>query len=127
MGKPVKIAVIGAGSATFSLGLVKDVCLTPNLEGSLVSFMDIDQGRLDMIHRLAERYAAELGVRLMLQKTTDRRAALQDADFVINSALVGGHDHLEAVRQVAKKHGYAGMYHLAEDYHQFGLMLSVAR
>jgi alpha-galactosidase len=56
MGMPIKVTVIGAGSATFSLGLVKDLCLTQNLAGSQVSFMDVDEGRLGMIHRLAERY-----------------------------------------------------------------------
>ena len=83
MANPIKLTVIGAGSAVFSLGLVKDICLTPNLADSCVAFMDIDEDRLDMIHRLAERYAEEIGVQLTLEKTTDRRTALQDADFVI--------------------------------------------
>src|SRR5262245_39077830 len=127
MGRTVKIAVIGAGSAVFSLGLVKDVCLTPNLAGILISFMDVDQERLDMIHRLAERYAAELGVGLSFEKTTSRHDALRDADFVINTALVGGHDDLEVVRRLAQKHGYPAGMRPPGDYAQFGLMLSVAR
>ena len=47
MATSVRISVIGAGSATFSLGLVKDLCLTENLKGSEVSFMDIDAERLN--------------------------------------------------------------------------------
>ncbi len=31
MGKAIKIGIIGAGSAQFSLGLVKDLCLTESL------------------------------------------------------------------------------------------------
>ena len=50
MGTPVKITVVGAGSVTFSLGLVKDVCLTENFAGSQVTFMDIDEERLALIH-----------------------------------------------------------------------------
>jgi alpha-galactosidase len=50
MATPIKIGVIGAGSATFSLGLVKDLCLTRGLAGSLVDFMDVDEDRLAMIH-----------------------------------------------------------------------------
>ena len=46
MASPVKLTVIGAGSAVFSLGLVKDICLTPNLADSCVAFMDIDVDRL---------------------------------------------------------------------------------
>ncbi len=84
MARPIKIAVVGAGSATFSLGLVKDLCLTPNLAGSMVHFMDIDAGRLDMITKLAQRYSSELGSDLQLANTLDLRTALTDADFVIN-------------------------------------------
>ena len=41
----VKIGVIGAGSATFSLGLVKDLCLTESLRGShVVSWMWMPNG-----------------------------------------------------------------------------------
>ena len=63
MATPIKVSVIGAGSAQFSLGLVKDLCLTEGLNGSMVSFMDINQDRLDMIHKMGERYAKELGGR----------------------------------------------------------------
>ena len=126
MGSPIKLTVIGAGSAVFSLGLVKDICLTPSLAGSSVAFMDIDEDRLNMIHRLAERYAEELGVKMTIEKTTNRREALQDADFAINTAMVGGHDHLEEVRQLAKKHGFAG-HAGGSSYHQFKFMMEVAR
>jgi hypothetical protein len=54
---PVRISVIGAGSGVFSLGLVKDLCLTDNLRDSVVSFMDVDPERLEIVHALAIRYA----------------------------------------------------------------------
>ncbi|HIE51946.1 MAG TPA: hypothetical protein EYP85_09320 [Armatimonadetes bacterium] len=38
MGTPVKIGVIGAGSAVFSLNLLRELCLTEGLHGSLISF-----------------------------------------------------------------------------------------
>jgi alpha-galactosidase len=49
MGKAIKLGVIGAGSATFSLGLVRDLCLADSLRGSLVTFMDVDRGRLKSV------------------------------------------------------------------------------
>ena len=52
----VKVTIIGAGGVVFSLGLVKDLCLTDGLAGSTVSFMDINEERLDVIYRLAGRY-----------------------------------------------------------------------
>ena len=48
MGNAVRISVIGGGSATFSLGLIKDICLTESLNGSEISFMDIDPERLEI-------------------------------------------------------------------------------
>ncbi|SVC03176.1 uncharacterized protein METZ01_LOCUS256030, partial [marine metagenome] len=51
---PIKVSIFGAGSVVFSLGLVKDLCLTNGLHDTLVSFMDIDQERLGVIHKLAE-------------------------------------------------------------------------
>lgn len=126
MATDVNIAIIGAGSASFSAGLVRDICVNTGLHGSHVTFMDIDERRLDMIARLAERLSGELNAALSFSKTTVRAQALQGADFVINTAQVGGHDWVEAQRSLGEKHGYyrgAGL-------HAFGQMaffLDVAR
>ena len=106
MSTPVKITIIGAGSAQFSGGIVRDLCVSPGLHGSHVALMDVDQRRLDMVHRMAERLSHELGADLGFSKTTDRGQALQGADFVINTAQVGGHAWTEAQRSLAEKHGY---------------------
>lgn len=127
MPKPVRISVIGAGSGVFSLGLVKDLCLTPNLGGSEVSFMDIDPDRLETVHRLAARYAEELGARLRFEATTDRAASLRDADFVINTASATSHQAQRRARELAAEHGYYyGGTNLHERHENFDLMLSVA-
>jgi alpha-galactosidase len=127
MGTPVRISVVGAGSAEFSLGLVKDLCLTPGLSGSHVSFMDINPERLDMIYRFALRYAQELGADLSFDKTTDRGTSLQDADFVVNTAFVQGHYHARAAREVTAKHGYYYGGVGLGSWYQLRLMLDVAR
>jgi len=128
MSKAIKVSVIGAGSAQFSLGLVKDLCLTEGLAGSHVSFVDVDQERLDMIYKLGTRYAQQLGASLTFDKATDRRAALQDADFVVNTVYVLGHVIEADMRQLAAdKYGY---YHTGGQfgaYHQLRLMLDVAQ
>lgn len=128
MSTPIKISLIGAGSATFSLMLVKDLCLTKGLSGSLVSFMDIDEDRLEMIHKLTSRYADELGADLRFEKTTDRRSALQDADFVINTAAAASHYKARQTREEIDRHGYyyGGRLHMGS-YENLDLMLSVAR
>lgn len=113
----IKISIIGAGSGCFSIGLIRDLCLTPNLEGSIVHFMDIDPDRLDFAFGLCERYAKERGVKLTLKKTLDRRECLEGADFVINTALTASHDRLREGWEIAKKHGYdfGGSYHVMYD------------
>lgn len=127
MSTPIKIAVVGAGSATFSLGLVKDLSLTPSLAGSTVHFMDIDEERLAMIRRLAQRYCDELGQDLRIESTTSLDTALQDADFVINTASASSHHHQRAVRDLTEKFGYYyGGVHLG-NYVNLDLMLNVAR
>lgn len=129
----VKISIIGAGSAVFSLRLIIDLCLTPNLAGSTISFMDINPERLDAIHKLCQRYADAVGNQLILEKTTDRRESLKGADFVINTALAAGHEKLREGWEVAKKHGYrmGGSLHVMHDeafwinFYQFKLFDSV--
>jgi alpha-galactosidase len=127
MGTPIKIAVIGAGSAQFSLGLVKDICLTPTLAGSMVHFMDINAERLDMIRKLASRYSNELGSELKIESTTDLYTALTDADFVINTAAVKSHHHQRATRELTAKHGYYYGGVNIGNFYQLRLMLDVAR
>ena len=64
----VKISLIGAGSGAFSLSLIRDICLTENLRGSTVSFMDINPQRLEAAFTLCQRYARELNFDLKIEK-----------------------------------------------------------
>ncbi|MGH2354023.1 MAG: alpha-glucosidase/alpha-galactosidase [Chloroflexota bacterium] len=127
MGKAIKLGVVGAGSAQFSLGLVRDLCLAESLSGSTVTFMDVDEERLRTIHRLAERYVEELGIDLRFEATLEREGALRDADFVLNTALVGGHEPEEAGRRLAAEHGYYRGVRLQTNFHQYAMMRSVAQ
>lgn len=126
--KAIRLAVIGAGSAQFSLGMVRDICLTESLHGSSIVLMDIDQDRLDVVCELARRYADEMGADLRFEKTLRREEALSGADFVVNTALAGGHSREEAERTLLEQHGYYRGMHPSEGFfHQFNFMLSVAR
>jgi alpha-galactosidase len=124
--RPIKLGVIGAGSATFSVGLVKDICLTRSLAGSLVTLMDVDRERVQIMHRFAERYAKELGAGIRFEWTLDRERALKDTDYVINTAQVGGHAQVEALRAWQEAQGYyRGMW--LHRLLQVRMMVSVAR
>ncbi|HEC92706.1 MAG TPA: alpha-glucosidase/alpha-galactosidase, partial [Candidatus Atribacteria bacterium] len=133
----IKLSIIGAGSAIFSLRLVGDFCKTKDLSGSLVSLMDIDEKRLNSVHNLATRYAAELGANLKFERTTDMKRSIKNADFVINTALVGGREQLDAIREVGEKYGYkrgidrqefnmVSDYYTLSNYNQLKYFLDVA-
>lgn len=117
MRQMTRISIIGAGSAVFSRNLIRDICLTPTLAGSTISLMDINPGRLAAIARLCERYAAEMSVPLTVEATDDRRHSMQGADFVINTALVAGHDRMVRGWDIAREHGYrhGGSLHIMHD------------
>ena len=133
----IKICLIGAGSATFSLDLIKDLCITPNLKGSEICLMDINQERLDTAYEICNRYADEVGATLDITKTTDRVAALQGADHVINCALATGPGwvRLQEGWDIAKKYGYrfGGSLHIMHDeafwinFYQLQLMESILK
>jgi alpha-galactosidase len=131
----LKIAVLGAGSAVFSVSVVKDLCLTRRLEGASVSLMDPDRDRLDAVHALCARYAAETGARLRIERTTSRRRALAGADFVVTTALAGRHAWLHAGWRIARARGwrFGGSLHVMHDEafwinaHQLALMDSIQR
>jgi len=112
-----KIAIIGAGSAVFSLNMIRDICLTPNLRGCTVTLMDVSAERLDAIHDLCACYAAEIGTELRLEKSTGRRQAICGATVVVNTALAAGHQRLRDGWDVARKHGYrwGGSLHVMHD------------
>ena len=128
MSTPIRISVIGAGSATFSLGLVKDICLTESLAGSEISFMDIDTERLEMIHKLGTRYANELGQKLSFELTDSLEDTLQDTDFVINTASAHSHYKQRAIRELVEKYGYYyGGGVGGSNYYNLNLMMNVVR
>lgn len=114
---PPAIAIIGAGSAVFSLGLIRDLCLTERLHGCTVRLMDVDAARLRAISRLCQRYSDELGAGIETVATTDRREALAGADFVINTALVTGYQGMRDGWEAARRHGYrfGGSLHVMHD------------
>ena len=124
----IKLGVIGAGSAQFSLGLVRDLCLQESLYGSTVTFMDVDQARLDTITRLAERYAAGAGRRPALREDDGARAgAARRGLRAQHRARSVGTSPEEAGRRLAAEHGYYRGVRLQTNFKQYALMLSVAR
>ena len=130
-----KISIIGAGSAIFSLNLIKDLCINKNLNGSELALMDVNAERLEAIYGLCLRYLEETGHDLKVTKTLDRRECINGADFVINVALDYGHARLREGWDIAYKNGYrfGGSLHIVHDeafwvnFYQLRLMESIVQ
>ena len=135
----IKVAFIGAGSAAWSSKIVVDLLIKSSLKNSVdIWLMDISARRLELIYSFTKRYIEELGVGARAHKTMSRVEAVRDADFVINSAMYGGHEYYELMRSISEKHGYyrginsvewnyVSDYPTIWGYYQFKLALEIAR
>lgn len=85
-----KIAIIGAGSLVFGKTLMSDFLATPALAGSEYRLMARTHTRLDKMKRFVDRMIRDNGIQATVTATTDRREALQDADYVVVMLQVGG-------------------------------------
>jgi len=92
--KPVKIVIIGAGSASFGLNSLATLLREPALRGSALALVDHNAEGLRLVHALAERMNTEWDAGLTIESDTDRRAMLEGADFVVCSIEVGPREEL---------------------------------
>lgn len=92
--KPVKIVIIGAGSAIFGLNALATLLREPSLRGSTLALVDTNGEGLGLVHRLAERMNQEWEAGLTVESNVDRRAVLDGADFVVCSIEVGPREEL---------------------------------
>ena len=86
-----KITFIGAGSTVFTKNLLGDILNFPELAGSTISLHDIDAKRLRESEVVAHNIARTLQVNPTIETTTDRRAALDGADYAIGMFQIGGY------------------------------------
>jgi alpha-galactosidase len=101
-----KIALIGAGSVVFAKNLIGDILGFPELADCHIALMDIDADRLRVAERMTQKVAAALHARPTISVHAERRPALADADYVINTIQVGGYRPSTVIDfEVAKRHG----------------------
>ncbi len=100
-----KVAFIGAGSATFTRELLSDLFAYEDLRGLEIALHDIDAERLGTSEALARRLDSDLGAGASISAHTERRAALEGADFAINMVQVGMHDATVTDLELPARHG----------------------
>src|SRR5947199_9885403 len=87
-----RIVFIGAGSTVFARNLLGDILGFEELAESEITLFDIDGERLETSELVARRVAAAVDAPAKIVTTTDRRAALDGADYAINMIQVGGYE-----------------------------------
>ena len=105
MAKIAKIVLIGAGSMSFGLSIFRDVFSCGELSGSTLTLVGRNPEKLQRTAELARLLNGKTGSGLRIEHTTDRRAALDGADFVLNSAAIDRNRLWKLDFEVPKKHG----------------------
>lgn len=102
----VKIAFMGAGSTVFAKNVLGDCILTPALRGAHLALYDIDLQRLKESENMLNNINNNYGGHAKIVAYTDRRKALEGADFVVNAIQVGGYEPCTVIDfEVPKKYG----------------------
>jgi alpha-galactosidase len=105
MANTAKIVFLGAGSAAFGLSMYRDLFSGRELAGCTLALVDTNPEALARMASLAEVLNRRTGAGLTIESTTDRRAALDGASFVVNSIAIERNRLWKHDFEVPKKHG----------------------
>ncbi|NPV08552.1 MAG: hypothetical protein HPY83_11410 [Anaerolineae bacterium] len=100
-----RIVFIGGGSLTWIPRFTHDLLRTPELAGSTVVLMDVDQKALDLMAPYVRRMIAEQGGDLEVLTSLDRDEAIDGADFVVSTFMAGGHNAWATDLNIAHRYG----------------------
>ena len=105
-----KITFMGAGSTVFARNVLGDCMCTPALCGSEIALYDIDAQRLEdsqiILNAINRNVNQDRACIKSYLGAENRKAALKDADFVVNAIQVGGYDPCTiADFEIPKKYG----------------------
>ena len=104
-GRPLKIAIVGAGSVGFTRRLVRDFLSVPEFQAIKFAFQDISEPNLEMITMLCQKDIEANDVPATIEPTTDRKIALTHANYVINTARVGGLEAFKTDVEIPLRYG----------------------
>jgi 6-phospho-beta-glucosidase len=108
MNRPVKVAIIGAGSVYTPELLDMMGKLRGELTIEELRLMDINAERLDIMYGFTDRFLKNINYKLNLKKTADRIEAVTGVDFIITQIRVGGNAARVNDEKIPLKHGLLG-------------------
>ena len=100
-----RIAIIGGGSYQWVPKLLVDLANTPALHEAEIVLEDIDPAPLPPMLDLVEHIASTRGIGLTGSTTTDQRAAIEGADYVVASISTGGFDSMNIDLEIPEHYG----------------------
>jgi alpha-galactosidase len=103
--RPIRVAILGAGSTVFARQLMADLLCTPGLERGSFALVDIDAERLELAHRIGEKLVERSGRAWTVEAATDRLQVLPGCDYVINTIEVAGLRHVRPDYEIPLKYG----------------------
>ena len=101
----MKITIIGAGGFVFPLRLIGDILSFPELRDSTLALMDVDLARAERTADAARDLVAHYDFPTRVTTTTNRRAALDGADFVIITFYIGDDSTARADKAIPAAYG----------------------
>ena len=105
MSTRTKIVFLGATSMSFGLSMLRDVFCSDELRGSTLTLVGRDPGTLARMAELASLLNNKTGAGLIVEQTTDRRAALDGAGFVVNATAIDRNRLWQLDFEVPRKYG----------------------
>ena len=107
--RPLKIAILGAGSTVFARQLMTDFLTTPGMEAGTFALVDIDARRLELAHAMGEKLISlrskESDCRWTVEASGDRLQALTGCDYVINTIEVAGLRNVRSDYDIPLRYG----------------------
>jgi len=101
-----KIVLIGAGSYAFGTATFRDlIAWREQLRGSTIVLVDVNPDALALMAGFLRKLNATVGDPYVIETTTDRRAALPGADFVLISIAVQRNRLWRLDWEIPLKHG----------------------
>ena len=105
-----KIVLLGAGSAAFTPPTLIDIYQSKVLPGSTIVLLDINEEKLNRIYDIVVKENKIVGEKFNIEKTTDLKSAIKDADFVVCSIEHGDRfEHRWQDNTIPHKHGSTEM------------------
>jgi alpha-galactosidase len=100
-----KIVFLGATSMSFGLSMLRDIFSSDELRGSTLTLVGRNPKTLAKMAELARLLNNKTGAGLLIEQTTDRRAAFDGAEFVVNATAIDRNRLWKLDFDVPRKYG----------------------